>query len=264
MADSDSRAGDRYAPPAILDWCVGVHAAHDDALARAFATPAGVPAIMVGPSEGQLVALLCRLAGVRRAVEVGTLIGYSALHLARALPADGHLWTIEFERAHADLARANLAGHGALTFASGAPVELVVADVSHGLFAPLAPITAAHGPIDRIVHLAAQVSVVHSLANPLVDVAVNYVGTVQVLEYARAAGVRKVVFASSAAVYGDTAHVPVPEDVPCRPLSPYGVDKLASELMLRAYASTHGLASTPRSWRPRSTCRSRYHQRCRS
>ena len=141
--------------------------------------------------------------------------------------------------------RANLAGHGALTFASGAPVELVVADVSHGLFAPLAPITAAHGPIDRIVHLAAQVSVVHSLANPLVDVAVNYVGTVQVLEYARAAGVRKVVFASSAAVYGDTAHVPVPEDVPCRPLSPYGVDKLASELMLRAYASTHGLASTP-------------------
>ncbi|MBK9032739.1 MAG: NAD-dependent epimerase/dehydratase family protein [Myxococcales bacterium] len=141
--------------------------------------------------------------------------------------------------------RANLAHHGALTFASGAPVELVVADVSHGLFAPLAAITAAHGPIARIIHLAAQVSVVHSLANPLVDVAVNYVGTVQVLEYARATGVGKVVFASSAAVYGDTALVPVPEDAPCRPLSPYGVDKLASELMMRAYASTHGLASTP-------------------
>ena len=78
--------------------------------------------------------------------------------------------------------RANLARHGALTFASGAPVELVVADVSHGLFAPLAALTAAHGPIARVIHLAAQVSVVHSLANPLVDVQVNYAGTVQVLE----------------------------------------------------------------------------------
>ena len=86
---------------------------------------------------------------------------------------------------------------------------------------------------------------VHSLANPLVDVAVNYVGTVQVLEYARAAGVKKVAFASSAAVYGDTPVVPVVEDAPCRPLSPYGVDKLASELMLGAYAATHGVAATP-------------------
>ncbi len=141
--------------------------------------------------------------------------------------------------------RSNLAHHGALTFAGGSPVELVIADVSHGLFAPLAAITAAHGPIARIVHLAAQVSVVHSLANPLVDVQVNYVGTVQVLEYARATAVKKVVFASSAAVYGETETVPVTEDVPLRPLSPYGVDKLASELMLRAYASTHGVASTP-------------------
>ena len=141
--------------------------------------------------------------------------------------------------------RSNLAHHGALTFAGGSPVELVIADVSHGLFAPLAAITLAHGPIARIVHLAAQVSVVHSLANPLVDVQVNYVGTVQVLEYARATAVKKVVFASSAAVYGETETVPVTEDVPLRPLSPYGVDKLASELMLRAYASTHGVASTP-------------------
>ena len=140
MADSDSRAGDRYATPAILDWCVGVHAAHDDALARAFATPAGVPAIMVGPSEGQLVALLCRLAGVRRAVEVGTLIGYSALHLARALPADGHLWTIEFERAHADLARANLA-------AAGVAAKVTVCD---GAGTEVLPTLEAHGPFDLV------------------------------------------------------------------------------------------------------------------
>ena len=141
--------------------------------------------------------------------------------------------------------RANLAGHGSLAFASDSPVELVVADVSHGLFAPLAAITAAHGPITRIIHLAAQVSVAHSLVNPLVDVQVNYVGTVQVLEYARATGVRKVVFASSAAVYGETGDTPTVEDTPCRPLSPYGVDKLASEHMMRAYAAVHGVASTP-------------------
>jgi UDP-glucose 4-epimerase len=141
--------------------------------------------------------------------------------------------------------RANLAQHGALTFASGSPVELVIADVSHGLFAPLAAVTAAHGPISHIVHLAAQVSVVHSLANPLVDVQVNYVGTVQVLEYARATGARKVVFASSAAVYGEPGDEPTSEDAPTRPLSPYGVDKLASEHMLRAYAAVHGVASTP-------------------
>lgn len=141
--------------------------------------------------------------------------------------------------------RANLARHGALTFASGSPVELVIADISHGLFAPLAALTGAHGPISHLVHLAAQVSVVHSLANPLVDVQVNYAGTVHVLEYARATGARKLVFASSAAVYGEPGNEPTSEDAPTRPLSPYGVDKLASEHMMRAYAAVHGVASTP-------------------
>lgn len=169
--------------------------------------------------------------------------GFIGSHTVDRLVADGHRVVVVDDLRTGK--RANLAAHGALTFASGAPVELVVADVSHGLFAPLAAVTAAHGPIARIIHLAAQVSVVHSLANPLVDVAVNYVGTVQVLEYARATGVKKVAFASSAAVYGDTPVVPVVEDAPCRPLSPYGVDKLASELMLGAYAATHGVAATP-------------------
>ena len=169
--------------------------------------------------------------------------GFIGSHTVDRLVADGHRVVVGDDLRTGK--RANLAQHGALSFAAGSPVELVVADVSHGLFAPLAAVTAAHGPIARAIHLAAQVSVVHSLANPLVDVAVNYVGTVQVLEYARAAGVKKVAFASSAAVYGDTPVVPVVEDAPCRPLSPYGVDKLASELMLGAYAATHGVAATP-------------------
>jgi caffeoyl-CoA O-methyltransferase len=137
MADSDSRAGVRYHTPEILGFVEQVHAAHDAGLARAFAIPEGVPAIMVGPSEGKLLQLLCRLAGVRRAVEVGTLLGYSAVHIARALPADGHLWTIEYEERHAELARANLAAAGVadrVTVELGAGVDVLPRLDSHGPF----------------------------------------------------------------------------------------------------------------------------------
>ncbi|MBA3500689.1 MAG: NAD-dependent epimerase/dehydratase family protein, partial [Deltaproteobacteria bacterium] len=101
-------------------------------------------------------------------------------------------------------------------------LEIVPCDISHGIFPALAPFTAKHGAIERIVHLAAQVSVVHSVANPLVDMQVNYGGTLHVMEYARAHGIKKVVFASSAAVYGDVTEMPVGEDAPRQPLSPYG------------------------------------------
>jgi UDP-glucose 4-epimerase len=123
-------------------------------------------------------------------------------------------------------------------------LHVVTCDVAHGIFAALAPITAQHGPVERIVHLAAQVSVVASIANPLTDMAVNYGGTLHVLEYARAMGVKKVAFASSAAVYGDVSELPVREDVKCQPISPYGAHKYASELALDYYASVHGVATT--------------------
>ncbi len=123
-------------------------------------------------------------------------------------------------------------------------LEIVPVDITEGLFAPLAPLTTKYGPVERIAHLAAQVSVVASLQNPLVDVHVNYRGTVQVLEYARAAGVKKVAFASSAATYGDVTEMPVKEDAPKHPLSPYGIDKLASEYMLYCYSAVHGVPTT--------------------
>jgi UDP-glucose 4-epimerase len=123
-------------------------------------------------------------------------------------------------------------------------LEIVTCDVSHGIFAALAPIVHDHGRVERIVHLAAQVSVVASIANPLVDMAVNYGGTLHVLEYARAMDVSKVVFASSAAVYGDVETMPVAEEAPTRPVSPYGIDKLASELALDYYAAVHGVPTT--------------------
>ncbi|HTM21511.1 MAG TPA: NAD-dependent epimerase/dehydratase family protein [Kofleriaceae bacterium] len=100
------------------------------------------------------------------------------------------------------------------------------------------------GPVDRVIHLAAQTSVTRSLDEPLFEVRNNYVGTVQVLELARRVRARKVVFASSAAVYGDVAELPVTEAAPTRPLSPYGVDKRAGELMLGVYSAVHGVPTT--------------------
>jgi UDP-glucose 4-epimerase len=135
--------------------------------------------------------------------------------------------------------RANLA-----RWASSPMLDIVTCDVSQGIFAALAPLTAKYGPVERIVHLAAQVSVVASVANPLTDMQVNYGGTCHVLEYARAMGVKKVVFASSAAVYGDVTEMPVGEDTPTQPMSPYGINKLASEHALDYYASVHGVPCT--------------------
>ena len=112
MADNSSRAGERYANPQILEYTARVHAAHDAALAQAFAVPEGIPAIQVGPSEGKLLQILLKLARAEKVVEVGTLVGYSAIQMARALPATGHLWSIEFEQKHAEVARANIESAG--------------------------------------------------------------------------------------------------------------------------------------------------------
>jgi caffeoyl-CoA O-methyltransferase len=112
MSDSDARPHARYPTPGILDYINRVHVPHDAGLARAFAVPEGIPAIQVGPSDGKLIALLLRLVRATKVVEVGTLVGYSAIHMARALSPGGHLWSIEFEPRHAEVARANLAAAG--------------------------------------------------------------------------------------------------------------------------------------------------------
>ena len=137
MADSASRAGERYASPVILEYVNRVHARHDSALAQAFAVPEGIPAIQVGPSEGRLLYLLMRLANARKIVEVGTLVGYSAIYLARALPPQGHLWTVEFEPRHAEVARANIAQAGLadrVTVHVGAGRDVLPALESNGPF----------------------------------------------------------------------------------------------------------------------------------
>jgi predicted O-methyltransferase YrrM len=73
---------------------------------------AGLPTINVAPSQGKLLHMLALLCGARRILEVGTLGGYSAIWLGRALPADGKLITLEYNPAHAEVARANIAQAG--------------------------------------------------------------------------------------------------------------------------------------------------------
>ncbi|MFG1179589.1 O-methyltransferase [Xanthobacter versatilis] len=82
----------------------------DEALAAS--AKAGLPAISVSAAQGQMLHLFARMIGARRILEIGTLGGYSAIFLARALPADGKLVTLEFEPRHAEVARANLARAG--------------------------------------------------------------------------------------------------------------------------------------------------------
>ncbi len=75
-------------------------------------TAAGLPAINVSPNQGKLLALLARLQGARSILEIGTLAGYSTIWLARALPDDGRLVTLEVDPTHAEVARGNLARAG--------------------------------------------------------------------------------------------------------------------------------------------------------
>ncbi|MDQ3554235.1 MAG: O-methyltransferase [Chloroflexota bacterium] len=94
----------------ISDLLVRPDQALDAALERSDA--AGLPAIQVAANQGKLLHLLARLQGARSILEVGTLGGYSTIWLARALPPDGRLMTLELDPRHAEVARVNLGQAG--------------------------------------------------------------------------------------------------------------------------------------------------------
>lgn len=96
---------------------------------------------------------------------------------------------------------------------------------------------------DFIFHLAAMVSVPESMDKPAECVEVNVQGTLNVLDAARAAGVRKVVLSSTAAIYGDDPAPSKREDMVPAPLSPYAITKLDGEYYLRMYSREHGLGT---------------------
>ncbi|WP_019181830.1 O-methyltransferase [Microbacterium yannicii] len=90
----------------LTETLVGHEAGLDDAVADQSA--AGLPPIEVAPVNGKLLHLIARMSGARRVLEIGTLGAYSTIWLARAVPADGRVVTIEAEPHIADIARANL------------------------------------------------------------------------------------------------------------------------------------------------------------
>ncbi|MFL5759451.1 MAG: O-methyltransferase [Thermomicrobiales bacterium] len=106
MNDDQWTAVDQY----FSDVLVRPDLALDAALQASDA--AGLPRINVSPAQGKLLMLLAQIRGARNILEIGTLGGYSSIWLARALPPDGRLVTLEADQKHADVARANIARAG--------------------------------------------------------------------------------------------------------------------------------------------------------
>jgi UDP-glucose 4-epimerase len=155
--------------------------------------------------------------------------GYIGAHVARALIAAG-----ERAVAYDDLS-------------SGVPDRLATLDGQVPLVqgsvldrAALDAAIAAHG-ITGVVHLAAKKQVGESVEQPLRYYRENVHGLTVLLEAVAAAGVRRFVFSSSAAVYGTPDVDLVTEDTPCAPVNPYGETKLAGEWLVRAAGRTHGI-----------------------
>jgi UDP-glucose 4-epimerase len=101
-------------------------------------------------------------------------------------------------------------------------------------------VIAAHG-VESIVHFAGSVVVPDSMRDPLAYYRNNTMTTRNLLNVAVKCGVNRFIFSSTAAVYGNPDQVPVPENAPTRPLSPYGSSKLMTEIMLHDTASAHGM-----------------------
>ncbi len=118
--------------------------------------------------------------------------------------------------------------------------ELVVGSITD----PVAAELIVQRRPDAVVHLAAQIDVRRSVADPVGDAHVNVLGTVNLLQAAVDAGVRQfVLFSSGGAVYDQAAPRPTPETAALGPVSPYGVSKLSAEHFVGAYRRRHGLAT---------------------
>jgi predicted O-methyltransferase YrrM len=125
----------------VAAWIQGHVVPEDDALREAVerAERAGVPGIQVDPAMGKFLSLVVRMIGAQRVLEIGTLAGYSTIWMARALPADGRLITLEYERKHAAVAEENIAAAGLterVDLRVGAGLDLLpqIADAGEGPF----------------------------------------------------------------------------------------------------------------------------------
>jgi UDP-glucose 4-epimerase len=152
--------------------------------------------------------------------------GFVGSHVVDRLLADGHAVVVVD---NLSTGRQDLVPSGA---------RLHVCDIRS---ARLDAVFAAARP-EAVVHVAAQAAVSRSVSDPAFDASVNVLGTINVLEAGRRAGVERVVYTSTGgAAYGDTDEVPTPEDHPTRATSPYGVSKTSAERYLDCYAGLTGV-----------------------
>lgn len=96
--------------------------------------------------------------------------------------------------------------------------------------------------IEAVIHLAAKLSVLESVKEPLSYYETNVVGTLRVIQACARAGVKKIIFSSTAAVYGTTENSPISEDSPKAPCSPYGASKLMAEQIIQDFAEQSGMS----------------------
>ncbi|MCH8923668.1 MAG: SDR family oxidoreductase [Planctomycetes bacterium] len=154
--------------------------------------------------------------------------GFIGSHLVAALVQRGDRVRVLDNLSTGHASNLEAAGHERIELTEGDVADAgVVAEVMDG--------------VDYVFHLAAQVSVPRSVEDPLATNAACATGTLTVLEAARKAGVRRLVFAGSSAAYGDRPTAAKRETDPPDPLSPYAAAKLAGEHYCHAYAATMGL-----------------------
>jgi UDP-glucose 4-epimerase len=157
--------------------------------------------------------------------------GFIGSHLVSALCAAGAQVRVLDDFSSGKRSNLEAASQGAHQ-----PLDVVEADLRDA-----ERVQAAVNGVDVIFHQAALVSVPASMEDPRACFEVNCTGTVRLLESARSAGVRRVVLASSAAVYGDSDALPLMESTAPRPLSPYAASKLVDEIYARLYTQALGL-----------------------
>jgi UDP-glucose 4-epimerase len=163
--------------------------------------------------------------------------GFIGSHIATGLVQRGDAVRVFDNLSSGDLK--NLAHLEVGELGSGAPVEFVQGDIRD--VEAVRAAFGADGEIEGVFHEAAQVSVPRSIEEPEASYAINVTGSLNVVESARRAGVRKVVAAASSAAYGDSDVLPKHEAMAPNPLSPYASGKLAMEGILEVWAKVHGM-----------------------